>query len=105
MEHGKQEVQPGFNLGSICGTPPADISCRAFFQEMYGKHQSLEAQQAFQTLRREGSQDKGVSSHNTGYRRAMEPKRAYSDFFRLTLSRQTKLSSVITPMRIQKGSG
>ncbi|MBW0547829.1 hypothetical protein O181_087544 [Austropuccinia psidii MF-1] len=65
----------------------------------------MEYQQAVKTLGREGNQDKGKSSHYPGYRRTIEPERAYSYLFRLMRSRPTQLPSGVTSFRHQKISG
>ncbi|MBW0462489.1 hypothetical protein O181_002204 [Austropuccinia psidii MF-1] len=104
MEHGKQEFQHSSTLGRTWGNLPEDMLKRVIFQRPYGNHQRLEYQQGIQTLRREGGQNKGESSHNTGYRRAIHVERTYSDSFRLKRSRPTQLSSGFTPPRIQKSS-
>ncbi|MBW0538396.1 hypothetical protein O181_078111 [Austropuccinia psidii MF-1] len=81
------------------------MSWRDIFQGPYGNYEILEYKQEVQALRRAGSQYKGESSHNPGYRGAMEPERAYSDSFRITRSRTTQLSSSLTPLIIQKAGG
>ncbi|MBW0489245.1 hypothetical protein O181_028960 [Austropuccinia psidii MF-1] len=88
MDHGKQDIQPK----------------RYLFKTLW-KHQRLKSQQEVQTLRREGSQDKGESICNTAYRREMEKERAYSESLRLTRSRSTQISSGFTQLGIQKISG
>ncbi|MBW0475963.1 hypothetical protein O181_015678 [Austropuccinia psidii MF-1] len=75
-------LQTGKNLGKL----PEDMSKRDIFQRTYGNYQDLEPQKAVKTLIREGSQDKGESSQNTGYRRGMELERAFSDSFGLASS-------------------
>ncbi|MBW0558826.1 hypothetical protein O181_098541 [Austropuccinia psidii MF-1] len=81
-------------------------ACKRYIpQGLYGNHQRLESQQEFQAFRREDSQDKGKSSHNSGFRGEMEPEREYSDFFRLTRSRPKRLCESFKPLRIQKISG
>ncbi|MBW0484110.1 hypothetical protein O181_023825 [Austropuccinia psidii MF-1] len=59
MEHGKQEVQPGFKLGRTWAKLPEDMSQRDIVKSLYGNKQRLEFQQAIQTLRREGFQYQG----------------------------------------------
>ncbi|MBW0564013.1 hypothetical protein O181_103728 [Austropuccinia psidii MF-1] len=59
----------------------------------------MESQQKVQTPGEKGSQDKGESSHYTSHRRATGPERAYSDSFRITKSKQTRLPSGFTPFR------
>ncbi|MBW0573622.1 hypothetical protein O181_113337 [Austropuccinia psidii MF-1] len=105
MEHGKQDIQPGFKFGTIWRKLPEDMSERYIFQRPYGNHQRLESQEAVQTLRGKGSQDKGGLSCNPRYRREMDPERAYSDSFMLTRIRKTQLSSGFTPLRIQEIGG
>ncbi|MBW0514879.1 hypothetical protein O181_054594 [Austropuccinia psidii MF-1] len=56
VEHGTQEVKPGFTLGTTRGKLLEDMSWRDFFQIPYGDYQGLESQQEIQTHRREGSQ-------------------------------------------------
>ncbi|MBW0494835.1 hypothetical protein O181_034550 [Austropuccinia psidii MF-1] len=80
------------------------MSQRDTLQRPYGNHQRMEYHQEVQTPGEEGNQDKGKSSHYPSYRRTPEPDRAYSDYFRLTRSRQTHLSSVFTPFRHQQMS-
>ncbi|MBW0528105.1 hypothetical protein O181_067820 [Austropuccinia psidii MF-1] len=65
----------------------------------------MESQQAVQTPRGEGNQNKGKSSHYPSYRRTTEPDRAYSYSLRLTRNRPTQLSSGFTPFRHQWISG
>ncbi|MBW0476471.1 hypothetical protein O181_016186 [Austropuccinia psidii MF-1] len=105
MENGQKEVQPRIPLGRIWSKFPEDMSQRDRLQRPYGYHQSLESHQAVQTSGREGNQDKGESSQYPSYRRTADPDRAYSDSFRLTRSRQNKLSSSFTPFRNQQISG
>ncbi|MBW0532543.1 hypothetical protein O181_072258 [Austropuccinia psidii MF-1] len=78
VEYGAQEVQPVLKLGNPRGKLPEDISQRDFLQRTHGIYQGLESQQEIQTLKREGSQNQGESSHNPGYRGAMDPEREYS---------------------------
>ncbi|MBW0516313.1 hypothetical protein O181_056028 [Austropuccinia psidii MF-1] len=80
VEHGTQEVQSGLTLGRVRGKLSEEISQRYFFQRPYGNYQRLESKQEIQTPRREGSQNHPETSHNPGYRGAMEPERAYSCF-------------------------
>ncbi|MBW0567819.1 hypothetical protein O181_107534 [Austropuccinia psidii MF-1] len=105
MEHRKQEAQHSFTLGRTWGNLPKDISQSDIFQRPYGNHQRLESQQPIQTLRTEGSQTKGESSHNPGYREGMDPERGYYDSFRLIRSRPAQISSGFTLLRIQQNSG
>ncbi|MBW0480291.1 hypothetical protein O181_020006 [Austropuccinia psidii MF-1] len=65
----------------------------------------MESQQAVQNPGGECSQDKGKSSHYPSYRRTIEPESAYSDSFRITISRPTQLSSGFKPFRKQHISG
>ncbi|MBW0530296.1 hypothetical protein O181_070011, partial [Austropuccinia psidii MF-1] len=102
MEHGQQDVQPSIPLGRTWSKFPEDLSQRDTLQRPYGNHQRLKPNQAVQTPRGEGNQDKGESSHYPGYRRTAEPDRAYSDSFRLTRSRPNQLSSGLTPFRHQQ---
>ncbi|MBW0514082.1 hypothetical protein O181_053797 [Austropuccinia psidii MF-1] len=74
MEHERQDIQPAFKLGKSWGKRPEDMSQRDIFKRPYGNYQRLEPQQEVQTLRREGSQGKGESSYNLGYRRETEPE-------------------------------
>ncbi|MBW0507341.1 hypothetical protein O181_047056 [Austropuccinia psidii MF-1] len=90
MGHGKQEVQPSITLGRTWSKFPEDISQREILQRPYGNYQRMESQQAVQTPGGEGNQDKGESSHHPSHRRTAEPDRAYSDSFRLTMSRPTQ---------------
>ncbi|MBW0463433.1 hypothetical protein O181_003148 [Austropuccinia psidii MF-1] len=53
----------------------------------------------------EDNQDRGRQSHYKSYRRTIEPDRAYSDSFRITRSRPTKLSSDFAQFRQQQMSG
>ncbi|MBW0463231.1 hypothetical protein O181_002946 [Austropuccinia psidii MF-1] len=78
---------------------------RDTLQRPYGNNQRLEPHQTFQTPGGERNQDKGESSHYPSYRRTAAPDSAYSDYFRLTRSRSTKLSSGFTPFRNQQISG
>ncbi|MBW0543935.1 hypothetical protein O181_083650 [Austropuccinia psidii MF-1] len=105
MEHGQQEVQPGIPLGRTWSKLPEDLSQTDRLQRPYGNHQRLESHQEVQTPGGEGKQDKGESSHYPSYRRTADPDRAYSDYFRLTRSRQNKLSSCFTLFRNQQISG
>ncbi|MBW0469331.1 hypothetical protein O181_009046 [Austropuccinia psidii MF-1] len=105
VKNGTHKVQPGFTLSITRGKLPEDISQRVVFQRAYGNYPRLESQHTIQTLRREGSQNQGESSQNPGYRGSMEPERAYSDFFRITRRRPTRLSSGFKPPRIQKSRG
>ncbi|MBW0475733.1 hypothetical protein O181_015448 [Austropuccinia psidii MF-1] len=73
MEHGKQEVQPGFTLQRTWGKLPEDMFQRNIFQKPDENHQRVESQKAFQALRRADNKDKGETIHNPGYRGAMEP--------------------------------
>ncbi|MBW0473724.1 hypothetical protein O181_013439 [Austropuccinia psidii MF-1] len=91
IEHGKQDVLSSFTLGRTWSKLSEDMP-----QRPYENHQRLQSQQEIQTLRREGSQNKGESSHNTGYRGAMDPEREYSDSLKITRSRTTQLSSGFT---------
>ncbi|MBW0486482.1 hypothetical protein O181_026197 [Austropuccinia psidii MF-1] len=102
MEHGQQEVQPSIPLGRTWSQFPEDMSQRDKLQRNYGNHQRMESHQEVQTPGGEGNQDKGESSHYPTYRRTAEQDRAYSDSFRLTRSRETQLSSGLTPFRHQK---
>ncbi|MBW0481601.1 hypothetical protein O181_021316 [Austropuccinia psidii MF-1] len=81
------------------------MSQRDTLQRTYSNHQKKESHQAVQNPGGDGSQDKGESSHYPSYRRTAEPDRAYSDTFRLTRSRQSQLSSGLTPFRHQQISG
>ncbi|MBW0545079.1 hypothetical protein O181_084794 [Austropuccinia psidii MF-1] len=105
MEHGQQEVQPGIPLGRTWSKLPEDLSQRDRLQRTYGNHQRLGSHQAVQTPEGEGKQDKGESSHYPSYRRTTDPDRAYSDSFRLTMSRPNQLSSGFIPFRNQQISG
>ncbi|MBW0520298.1 hypothetical protein O181_060013 [Austropuccinia psidii MF-1] len=105
IEHGQQEVQPGIPLGRTWSKMPEDLSQRDTLQRPYGNHQRLESHQAVQTPGGDGKQEEGESSHYPSYRRTAEPDRAYSDSFRLTRSRQNKLSSGFTRFRNQQISG
>ncbi|MBW0524412.1 hypothetical protein O181_064127 [Austropuccinia psidii MF-1] len=69
MEHGKQEVQPGIQLGRTWSKVPEDMSQRDRLQSPYGNQKRLEHHQAVQTPAGEGIQDKGESSHYPCYRR------------------------------------
>ncbi|MBW0523683.1 hypothetical protein O181_063398 [Austropuccinia psidii MF-1] len=104
-EHGQQEVQPSITLGRTWSKLPQDMSQRDTLQRSYGNHQRMESQQAVQTSGGEGNWDKGKSSNYPGYRRTIEPDRAYSDSFQLARSRPTQLSSGFTPFRQQQISG
>ncbi|MBW0563921.1 hypothetical protein O181_103636 [Austropuccinia psidii MF-1] len=57
---------------------------------------------AFNTLR---YPPKGEPSHYPSYRRTTDPDRAHSDSFKLTRSRESQLSSRLTPFRNQHISG
>ncbi|MBW0555814.1 hypothetical protein O181_095529 [Austropuccinia psidii MF-1] len=78
---------------------------RVTLQRTYRNHQRLKLHQVVQTPGGEGNQDKGESSHYTSYRRTAEIDRAYSNSFTLTRSRQSQLSSGLTPLRKQQISG
>ncbi|MBW0468268.1 hypothetical protein O181_007983 [Austropuccinia psidii MF-1] len=82
-----------------------DISQIDIFQGRYGNQQRLESHQEVQIVRGTGSQDKGESGQNTGYRKEMEPERVNSESFRITRSRPTKFSSGFKPLIIQKLGG
>ncbi|MBW0505806.1 hypothetical protein O181_045521 [Austropuccinia psidii MF-1] len=101
MEHGQQEVQPGISLSRTWSKFPEYLSQRERIQKPYGNHQMLKSHQAVQTPGAEGKQDKGESSHYPSYRRTADSDRAHSDSFRLTRSRQNKLSGGFTPFRNQ----
>ncbi|MBW0491442.1 hypothetical protein O181_031157 [Austropuccinia psidii MF-1] len=105
MEHGQQEVQPGFPLGRTWRKLTEYLYQRDRLQRTYGNHQRLESYQAVQTPGGEGKQDKGESSHYPSYRRTTYPDRAYSDSFRLARSRPNQLSSGFTPFRNKQISG
>ncbi|MBW0524741.1 hypothetical protein O181_064456 [Austropuccinia psidii MF-1] len=92
-------VEPSISLGRAWSKFPEDISQRDGLQIPYGNHQRLESHQTVHTSGGEGSQDKGESSHYLSYRRTANPDRAYSDYFRLTRSRQNQLSISFTPFR------
>ncbi|MBW0472380.1 hypothetical protein O181_012095 [Austropuccinia psidii MF-1] len=102
MEHGQQDVQPGFSLGRTCSKLPEDLSQRDRLQGPYGNHQRLESYQTVQTPGGKGTEDKGESSHYPSYIRTVNPYRAYSDSFRLTRRRPNQLSSGFTPFRHQQ---
>ncbi|MBW0466596.1 hypothetical protein O181_006311 [Austropuccinia psidii MF-1] len=95
------EHHTGWNLGQVAEY----ISQRDRLQRPYGNHKRLKSHQAFHTPGGEGKQDKGESSHHTGYRRTADPDRECSDSFRLTGSRPNQLSSGFTPFRNQQISG
>ncbi|MBW0502152.1 hypothetical protein O181_041867 [Austropuccinia psidii MF-1] len=105
MEHGQQEVQPSSPLGRTWSKFPEDISKRDRLKRPYDNNQRLEYRQTVQTPGGEGKQDKGESSHYPSYRRTTDPDREYSDSFRCTRSRPSKLSSGFPPFRNQKISG
>ncbi|MBW0483359.1 hypothetical protein O181_023074 [Austropuccinia psidii MF-1] len=105
MEHGQQEGQPGISLGRTWRKFTEDLSQRDRLQRPYGKHQRLESHQAVQTPGGEGKQDKGESSNYPGYRRTVDPDRAYSDSFRLTRRRPNDISCGFTPFRNKQISG
>ncbi|MBW0504019.1 hypothetical protein O181_043734 [Austropuccinia psidii MF-1] len=105
MEHGQQEVQPSIPLGRTWRNFPEYMSQRDILQRSYVNYQRMESHQEAQTTGGEGIQDKGESSHYPSYRRTAEPDRAYSDFFNITRSRPTQLSSGFTPFRHQHISG
>ncbi|MBW0476735.1 hypothetical protein O181_016450 [Austropuccinia psidii MF-1] len=65
----------------------------------------MESHQEVQTPGGEGKQDKGESNHYPRYRRTAEPDRAYSDSFRLTISRPNQLPSGFKPFRKKQISG
>ncbi|MBW0464934.1 hypothetical protein O181_004649 [Austropuccinia psidii MF-1] len=102
IEHAQQEVQPRITLGRNCSKFPEDMSQRDIIHRSSESHQRMESQQEVQTPGGEGNQDKGKSSHYPSYRRKIEPDRTYYDFFRLTRSRPTQLSSGFTPLRKQQ---
>ncbi|MBW0494303.1 hypothetical protein O181_034018 [Austropuccinia psidii MF-1] len=105
MEHGQQEVQPSISLGGTWSKLPEDLSQRDRRQGPDGNHQGLESYQAVQNPGGKGNNNKGESSYYPSYRRTADPDRAYSDSFRLTRSRQNKLSSGLTQFRNQQISG
>ncbi|MBW0475626.1 hypothetical protein O181_015341 [Austropuccinia psidii MF-1] len=105
MEPGQQGVQPSIPLGRTWSKLPEDISKTDRVQRPYGNHQRLESHQIVQTPGGEEKQDKAESSHYPSYRRTTDPDRAYSDFLRLTRSRENQLSSGFTPFRNQKICG
>ncbi|MBW0539685.1 hypothetical protein O181_079400 [Austropuccinia psidii MF-1] len=105
MEHGKQEVKCSIPLGKTWGKFPEEMSQRDRIQRPYGNHQRLESHQTVQTLGGEGKRDKGESTYYPSYRRTTYLDRAYSDSFRLTISRPNQLSSDFTPFRNQQISG
>ncbi|MBW0477696.1 hypothetical protein O181_017411 [Austropuccinia psidii MF-1] len=104
IEHGQQEVQHSIPLGRTWGKLQEDMSQRDRLQRPYYNHQRFESHQTVQTPGVEGKKDKGESSHYPSYRRTTDPNRAYSDYFRLTKSRPSKLSSGFTPLRNQAKS-
>ncbi|MBW0487996.1 hypothetical protein O181_027711 [Austropuccinia psidii MF-1] len=91
VEHGKHQTQPGFELGRNCGKLPEYMSQKDIFHGTHPNHKGVESSQPVQTIGIEGSQDKGRSSHNPGYRGKMEPEGAYCESSRLTQSIQTRL--------------
>ncbi|MBW0465345.1 hypothetical protein O181_005060 [Austropuccinia psidii MF-1] len=99
MEHGKQDVQPSITLGRTWSKFPEDMSQRDTLRRSYDNHQRMEYHQAVHIPGGEVNQDKGQSSHYPSNRRTIEPYRAYSDSFRLTRSKPTRLSSSFTPLR------
>ncbi|MBW0584732.1 hypothetical protein O181_124447 [Austropuccinia psidii MF-1] len=105
MEHGQQEVKRSIPLGTSWGKFPEEMSQRDRIQRPYGNHQRLESHQTVQTLGGEGKRDKRESSYYPSYRRTTYPDRAYSDSFRLTISRPNQLSSDFTPFKNQQISG
>ncbi|MBW0492204.1 hypothetical protein O181_031919 [Austropuccinia psidii MF-1] len=105
MEHRQQEVQPGISLGRTWHKLPEYLSQRDRLQRPYGNHQRLESYQAVQTPGGKGTEDRGESNHYPGYRRTVNPDRAYSDSFRLIGRRPNQLSSGFTPFRNQQISG
>ncbi|MBW0542541.1 hypothetical protein O181_082256 [Austropuccinia psidii MF-1] len=84
---------------------PEDLSQRDRLQRPYDNHQRLEFHQEVQTPGGEGKKDKGESSHSPSYRRTTDPERAHSDPFRITRSRQNRLSNGFQPFRNQQVSG
>ncbi|MBW0528841.1 hypothetical protein O181_068556, partial [Austropuccinia psidii MF-1] len=105
MEQGQQQVQPGNSLGRTWSKFPEYLSQRDRLQGPYRNHQRFESYQEVQTPGGRGNQDKGESSHYPSYRRTADPDRAYSDSFRLKMSRLNQLSSGYTPFRNQHISG
>ncbi|MBW0536467.1 hypothetical protein O181_076182 [Austropuccinia psidii MF-1] len=104
-EHRKQEVQHSIPLGRTWSKFPEDMSQRDRFQKPYDNHPRLELHQEVQTSGGEGNQDKGESKHYPSHRRTTDPDRAYSDSFRLTMSRPNQLSSSFIPFSNQQISG
>ncbi|MBW0471480.1 hypothetical protein O181_011195 [Austropuccinia psidii MF-1] len=102
MEHGKQEIQPRFTLGTAWSRLSEDMSQRDTPQRPNGNNQRMESHQEAQTLGGKGSQDKGELSHYPSHTRTTEPERAYSDPFSLTRSKTTRFSSRFTPLRHQQ---
>ncbi|MBW0542721.1 hypothetical protein O181_082436 [Austropuccinia psidii MF-1] len=101
-EDGEHKVQPTIKLGRTWGKFPEAMCQRDTFQRSYGNQQRMESQQAVQTPGGEGSQDKGKSSHYPSHIRTIEPDRSYSDYFRLTRSKPTRLPSSFKPFSQQE---
>ncbi|MBW0476493.1 hypothetical protein O181_016208 [Austropuccinia psidii MF-1] len=97
-----KKVQPSFTLGRAWRRLPEDVYQRDTLYIPYGNRQRLESQKAVQTPGGKGSQDKGESSYFPSHRRTTEPERAYSNSFRLTMSKLTRLPSGFTPFRYQR---
>ncbi|MBW0495840.1 hypothetical protein O181_035555 [Austropuccinia psidii MF-1] len=78
---------------------PEDISQRYTLQRYNGNQRRMASQQEVQAPGGKGSQNKGKSSHYPSNRRETDPERAYSDSFKLTRSKPTRLPSGLTPFR------
>ncbi|MBW0488893.1 hypothetical protein O181_028608 [Austropuccinia psidii MF-1] len=102
MEHGQQEVQHSFMLGRSWRRLPEDMSQIDKLQRSCVNNQRMESQQAVKTPGGKRSQDNGESSHCPSHRRTTELDRAYSDSFKLTRSKPTRLLSGFTPFRHQQ---
>ncbi|MBW0538622.1 hypothetical protein O181_078337 [Austropuccinia psidii MF-1] len=105
MENGKQDLKPSFTLGSTWVNLPEDMSKRDTFKRPYGNHKRLESKQEVQNTGGKGSKNKGESIHYPIHRKTFNPQREYSDNFRLTWRKPTRLPHAFTPLKHQKISG
>ncbi|MBW0490396.1 hypothetical protein O181_030111 [Austropuccinia psidii MF-1] len=91
-----------FKLKALCFHHSHDKKLKSgsnTFQTPYGNHQRLDSQQAASNPSGKAIQEKEESSHYPSHRRTFEPEKEYSDSFRLTSSRPTRLPSGFTPLK------
>ncbi|MBW0566853.1 hypothetical protein O181_106568 [Austropuccinia psidii MF-1] len=101
MDHGEQQGQPRSTMERTCSRHPEHMFQRDTIQRHNDSHQRLEYQQAVQTSRGKGSQDKEESSLYLNHRRTNKLDREYFDSLRLTRSKPIRLQSGFTPVRHQ----